>query len=245
MLDAGLDTVRGVITEGIVRDEAAEGAEHWCAIGAERAGAQVQPLQVIVEQVAADRGRARRALRHSVVAIDKEAVASRVIDDVVIGNEQSVKRLRIAEDRLSAARDTSTIHHVLVDGDVRTTAVHPDRCRGIINKAVVLDLHVVVRADAGEDATARTGGTSREGETIDRDQAAEGDQELRRGGHGRNHDGFRGDTSARIHAKLRSLERHGFGDRHIFRVGGGCNDDSSARRHLSDGGLDRQLRVRR
>src|SRR3977135_2928690 len=135
--------------------------------------------------MAADRRRPGRALAHIVITIHKESEASRVVDDVVISNKQAGVRLRtIGEDGLATPSDAATIQDILVDGDVRAAAVHPDSCRRIINKAVIGYLHVVVRPDAGEDATARAGRTSREREAIDRDQAAEGNKELRRGGHG-------------------------------------------------------------
>jgi hypothetical protein len=189
MLDAGLDAVCSVIAEGVIINEAAEGAEHWCAQGAERSRSQVQTLQVGVEQVSADGRRPRGALTHIVIAINKEAVASRVVNDVVIRDEQPGKGLRsVAKDGLATPSDAATIHDVLVDGDVRAAAVHEDSRRGIIAKPIVSDLHVIVGPDTGEDATARASRTSREGEAIDRDQAADGNKELRRGGHSRSDD---------------------------------------------------------
>jgi hypothetical protein len=116
-----------------------------------------------------------------VITINKETVAARVVDDVVIGDEQTGKGLRaVPKDGLGAGIDIGAIEHVLINGDVLTAAVHPDRCRGIIAKAVIADLHVVVGPSAGEDDTVGASRSSREREPVDRDQAVEGDKECRR-----------------------------------------------------------------
>ena len=72
-----LDAVGGVVAERVVADRAAVGAEHRSGQRAERPRAEVHALQVVVEEIAADERRARRALADVVVAVDEEAVAIR------------------------------------------------------------------------------------------------------------------------------------------------------------------------
>jgi hypothetical protein len=106
MLDTRLDSVRGMIAEGVVIDVAAERPSHWCSQGSIRPRSEVQTLQVGVEQIAADRRCPRRALTHVVITIDEEAVTSGVVDDVVVRNEQAGIGLRsVAKDRLARTRD--------------------------------------------------------------------------------------------------------------------------------------------
>ena len=80
-------------------------------------------MHVVVEQVPVDQRRSCRALTHIVNTVNKEAVTARVIDNVIVRDVEPVKGLGVAEDSLATAGNAPAVHHVLVDGDIRSTPV--------------------------------------------------------------------------------------------------------------------------
>ena len=176
MLDASLETVSGVIAEGIVVDHATKAAEHWRGQRAVRPRPEVHTLQVVIEQVSADRRRPCRALADVMITIHKQAVAAGVVHDVVVGNEDTGVALRpIHKDDLRAAWDIGSVHHILIDGDIRTAPVHPDGLGRITGEDVIDDLHVVVGPGVRIDAALDARSPAAELKSVDGDQPADGD----------------------------------------------------------------------
>ncbi len=119
MLDTALNAISSMIAESVVADGPAVSAEHRRSQRSKRSRPKIQSLQVIVEEVAANQWGPGCALTNVVVPINKETVASGVVDDVVVGDEDSGKRLgSVSEDGLAASGDAGAIHYVAIDSDV-------------------------------------------------------------------------------------------------------------------------------
>src|SRR5437762_14383855 len=132
-----------MVAEGVVADRAAVSSEHWSSKRSKRTRTQIHTMQVVIKQVAADQGSAARALTDVVIAVNENPVAALVVDDVVVGNEQAGKRLRpVAKDGLTTAGDVRSVHHILVNRDVRTAAIHKHRRLRVATEAVIADLEI-------------------------------------------------------------------------------------------------------
>ena len=189
VLDSTLHTIKRIITKRVVVDVATIRPRDWRPQCAERSRTEVYTYIITTDQVSADRWRPGDALPDIVIPIIKNTGPSGVVNDVVVRDEDTCITLRsIHEYRLTTGGDATPIYVVLVDRDVGPATVQPNCCRWIIDKAVILYLHVVVGPDTCEDATARTRGTSGEAEPINRDQPIEGHEELRLSRYSRSHD---------------------------------------------------------